>query len=115
VKGRVSEVRTKDGCITALSEDVVNGGLLETELDLLVLAVGAVPSSNGIGKALGLPQHKDSFLEVRNPYVDAVATEVDGVFLAGCAEGPKDIPDSVIQASAAAMKASIILSGGRHG
>ncbi len=115
VKGRVSEVRAKDGRIAVLSEDVVNGGLLETELDLLVLAVGAVPPSDGIGKILRLPLHKDGFFEAKNPYVDAVSTEMDGVFIAGCSEGPKDIPDTVIQASAAAMKASIVLSGDGHG
>lgn len=111
VKGRISEVRTRDGHIVVLSEDVVNGGLSETELDLVVLAVGAIPPSGGIGDVIGLPHHRDGFFKAKNPYEDAVTTEIDGVFLAGSAEGPKDIPDTVVQASAAAMKASIILGG----
>ncbi|MFQ5815868.1 MAG: FAD-dependent oxidoreductase [Candidatus Hydrothermarchaeaceae archaeon] len=111
MKGRISEVSEQNGTVVVRSEDVVNGGLSETELDLLILAVGAVPTGNGIGEKVHLPLFKDGFFEAKNPYIDAVETEIEGVFIAGSGEGPKDIPDTVTQASAAAMKASIILGG----
>ncbi len=60
-------------------------------------------------KILAIPTGDNGFFVSPNPKIDPVTTSLDGVFTAGVAESPKDIPDSVAQASAAAMKASIIL------
>jgi heterodisulfide reductase subunit A len=51
----------------------------------------------------------DGFLQCAEPQLSPSITEVDGIFVAGVAAGPKDIPDSIVEASAAAMQASIYL------
>ncbi len=92
-------------------EDILTGEIKELEFDLVILATGVVPEQHfqAVIKKLGLPTHEDTFLLCENPEIDAVSTPIKGIFTAGSAEGPKDIPDSVTQASAAAMRASILL------
>jgi heterodisulfide reductase subunit A len=51
---------------------------------------------------------EDGYIKLANSYLDPVSTGVDGIFAAGVVAGAKDIPDSVTQASAAAMRASIL-------
>ncbi len=110
VKGRIAEIHEKENKnLVARGEDILNGGIIETEFDLVILSVGVVPNPLPPDIGINVPVWRDSFYQAKNPYVNAVETEVPGVFIAGCAEAPKDIPDSVTQASAAAMQASIIL------
>ncbi len=54
----------------------------------------------------------DGFFLERHPKLDPVATSTDGVFLAGCCQGPKDIPDTVAQAGAAAAEALALIDAG---
>ncbi len=112
VKGRVAEIiedpQTKNLFIRA--ENIESGEPVEEEVDMVVLSTGLVPAAtNALEKALRIPVGDDGFFVTANPKVDPVTTSLEGVFTAGVAEGPKDIPDSVGQASAAAMKASIFL------
>ncbi|HDH28243.1 MAG TPA: CoB--CoM heterodisulfide reductase iron-sulfur subunit A family protein, partial [Euryarchaeota archaeon] len=110
VKGRIAEIHEKDDkSLVTIGEDIVGGGVVESEFDLVVLSVGV--TSNLLSEDIGIkPQvWRDNFIRAENPYVDAASTDIPGVFVAGCAESPKDIPDSVTQASAAAMQASIVL------
>ncbi|MFQ5976072.1 MAG: hypothetical protein ACE5J5_07145 [Candidatus Hydrothermarchaeales archaeon] len=110
VKGRIAEIAQKENKnLVTKGEDIKEGGVAENEFGLVVLSVGAVP--NPLPKDVGIevPLWKDSFYSVEDPYIDAVKTKISGIFIAGCAESPKDIPDSVIQASAAAIQASIVL------
>jgi len=110
VKGRIAEIHeTKGKNLITVGEDVESGSVIESEFDLVVLSVGSVPNPLPEGIGLEIPVWRDNFYQAENPYLDAVSTSVAGVFVAGCAESPKDIPDSVTQASAAAMQASIIL------
>ena len=113
VRGRVAEViedsATKN--LTVRAEDIESGRLLEEEFDMVVLSTGITPNTVDILKNPSLISASDGFFAVSNPKVNPVSTPVKGVFVAGAAEGPKDIPDSVSQASAAAMRASIILRG----
>jgi heterodisulfide reductase subunit A len=55
----------------------------------------------------------DGFLLERHPKLDPVATRTDGIYVAGCCQGPKDIPDTVSQASAAAAKVLAIITKGK--
>ena len=114
VKGRVAEIledtATKNLLIRA--ENIESGELVEEEVDMVVLSAGIVPAvTDEIKKVLPIPIGDDGFFATAHPKIDPVTTSLEGVFTAGVAEGPKDIPDSVAQASAAAMKASIILKG----
>ncbi|MFQ5887259.1 MAG: FAD-dependent oxidoreductase [Candidatus Hydrothermarchaeales archaeon] len=108
VKGRVAEiVQNENKNLITKGEDITNGDLVENEFDLVILSVGAVPNFNPKEIGMNIPLGKDKFFDTKDPYVNAGETAIPGIFVAGCAESPKDISDSVIQASAAAMKASI--------
>ncbi len=86
--------------------------LEEHELDMLVLSIGAVPrqDSEVVKQLLTLSRTSDGFFMESHPKLKPVDAPTKGVFLAGCAESPKDIKDSVTQASAAASRAEILLS-----
>lgn len=112
VKGRVAEVleNPANNNLFIRAENVESGELIEDDVDMVILSTGIVPAAtNEFEKVLPLKIGDDYFFVAANPKVDPVTTTLDGVFIAGVAEGPKDIPDAVTQASAAAMKASILL------
>ena len=112
VKGRVAEVleNPANNNLLIRAENVESGELIEDDVDMVILSTGIVPAAtNEFEKVLPLKIGDDYFFVASNPKVDPVTTTLDGVFIAGVAEGPKDIPDAVTQASAAAMKASILL------
>lgn len=112
VKGRVSQVRENPANNNLLVQtvDVDSCGLTESEFDMVVLSTGIVPAAKGgLERILPLKRGTDGFFKASNPDLDKVTTEVDGVFIAGVAEGPKDIPESVSQAKEAAAKAAILL------
>ncbi len=100
--------------LTVSYEDPVDNQLKSMDLDLLVLSVGLVPP-----KALGSLQSTmnlqlDDFGYVSTRLTTPVETNLPGVFVCGTSQGPKDIPDSVAQASAAAAKAEVLLASVRN-
>jgi len=116
-RGNVSEIYRKPGnpdrVVLAL-EDTLLGEPVEFEADLVVLAVGMEPrgSAAEISQLLKLPRSADGFFLEAHPKLRPVDTAMAGVFLAGCCQGPKDIPDTVAQAKAAASSALIPLVRG---
>lgn len=97
-------------------EDPEAGGVVEKEVDLVVLACG-MEGSAGTRKVrgiLGLDRDSYGFISEKHPVDGLVETRQLGVFLAGTCQGPKDIPDSATQGSAAASKVGIFLSGGER-
>ncbi|RYD04302.1 hypothetical protein N752_15780 [Desulforamulus aquiferis] len=60
--------------------------------------------ADNLAQLVGFSTDKDGFYQEAHPKLKPVETNTGGVFLAGCCQGPKDIPDSVAQASAAAAK-----------
>jgi heterodisulfide reductase subunit A len=63
-----------------------------------------------VAQKLGIELSPDGFFQEAHPKLRPIDTQVDGVFLAGCCQGPKDIPDTVAQAKAAASSALRLLS-----
>ena len=114
-RGSVSEIYKKGDKLMCRAEDTLHGRATEVPADLVVLAVGMVPNSSSqeLGRLLKLPNSSDNFFLEAHPKLRPVDTGTDGVFLAGCCQGPKDIPDTVAQAGAAASKAIIPLAQGR--
>ncbi len=98
--------------VTVLVEDTLSREIIESEFDLVVLAVGLGPNrhSEKVADDLKLARSEDGFLKEAHPKYRPVDTLVEGVFLAGVAQGPKDIPDTVAQASAAAAKVIVALA-----
>jgi heterodisulfide reductase subunit A len=114
-RGNPSEVYRKNGKLMVRGEDTLLGEPFELEADLLVLASGLVPrkEENILKTMLGLENSSDKFY-AEAPGLDPMMTKVKGIFLAGCCQGPKDIPDTVAQASGAASLACALLAKGRR-
>jgi heterodisulfide reductase subunit A len=109
--GEVTEI-TETGNLHLLVENTTSNRLESHEFDMLVLAVGAVPGKNTetIRQMVSLSKSPSGFLREAHPKLRPVDTPTKGVFIAGSAESPKDVRESVTQASAAASRASILLN-----
>jgi heterodisulfide reductase subunit A len=108
-----SEVIRRGDKLIVRAEDTLLGKPIELPADLVVLAVGmeSRSDSKAISEMLGV-QHDGFFVEA-NAKIDPVGTDRDGIYLAGCCQGPKDIPDTVAHAKAAASAAIIQLARSR--
>jgi len=115
VKGRVAQIKEdpKTRNLLLKTEDVEQARVSVHSFDLVILSAGLVSTADEVRSILPVDIDEDRFFRNVDPKIDPVKASIDGVFIAGVAEGPKDIPDSVTQASAAAMKASIVLSRAR--
>jgi len=98
-----------------LAEDSNTGKVMEHEADMVILSIGLIPSAENslIRQLLTLSRTADGFFMEAHPKLQPVDAPTKGVFFAGCAESPKDIKDSVTQASAAASRANILMSAGK--
>jgi heterodisulfide reductase subunit A len=96
-------------------ENTTTGKLEKHELDMLVLSQGVIPRKDNdrIKKLCTLSTTSDGFIMESHPKLKPVDAPTKGVFIAGCVESPKDVKDSVTQASAAAARASILLNAGK--
>jgi len=110
--GSVSE--TGDRSLSVSVENTMAGKLETHELDMLVLAVGLLPDpgTQRLQEMLGLQLTPDGFYLEAHPKLQPVDAATRGVFFAGCAESPKDIKESVTQASAAAARAIRLMHKG---
>lgn len=110
--GTVEE--TADRGLRLAVENTASGKIEYHDLDMLVLAIGVKPSSgaNKLQEMLGLQFTADGFFLEAHPKLQPVDAATRGVFYAGCAEGPKDIKESVTQASAAAARAIRLMHKG---
>lgn len=111
--GEVTEDK-KTHNLRLVGEDTSSNKFYNMETEMLVLSVGIEPRSDSgvIQRLLTLSKTTDGFFMEAHPKLRPVDTPTGGVFLAGCAEGPKDIKDSVTQASAAAGRAGILMNKG---
>ena len=90
----------------------MSGVNVTVEADLVVLETAMVPSagSDKVATMVGASTDKDGWIQEAHPKLRPVETNTGGVFLAGTCQGPKDIPDTVAQASAAAVKVCALFS-----
>jgi len=113
VRGRAAEVSERKGRLHILFEDTDLGRQVDMPTDLVVLAVGQEPAkdSDRIAKMLHLQLDQDKFIKDLNPnFPDEYRR---GVFVAGCAEGPKGIRYSIDDAKTAAAAASDMMAAGK--
>jgi heterodisulfide reductase subunit A len=84
----------------------LSGELIEIPADLVILMVGmeAREDSHEIARIVNISQDKDGWFIESHPKLEPVATTTDGIFIAGTCVAPKDIPDTVAQARAAAAR-----------
>jgi heterodisulfide reductase subunit A len=111
VKGKVAYLDPGDnGAVLVRYESQdAEGGVQIAEHDLVVLSLGMVPGWTPQGRC-ALSTGTDHFIKTVKPKLAPTLTDLDGVFVAGAAAGPKDIVDSIVEAGAAAMEASRYLT-----
>jgi len=98
-----------------IGENTLQKELYRVNVGMVILSIGIEPrrDSEVVQRLLTLSSNPDGFFMEAHPKLRPVDTPTGGVFLAGCAESPKDIKDSVTQASAAAARAGILMAKGR--
>jgi len=110
IRGRPGEIRLNPltGGLTVWYEDTVTGDVSSMEADLVVLCTTMIarPGNKELTRALGLELDEWGFFKPLNPLSNPVETGLPGVFLCGCSHGPRDIPESVAEASGAAACAA---------
>lgn len=120
VRGRVAEItdipdNPEDiGKLTVVAENTLTRRILRLPVDMVILSVGLEPArgAEDAGKLAGVQTDGDGWFTELHAKLGPVSTPSAGIFLAGCCQGPKDIPDTVAQATAAAGEAIALLSKG---
>jgi len=115
VRGRVGKVveNPETNNLLLRVENTETSEVIQEEFDMVVLSIGVLPSGgiSEISKILDIPIDRYGFFEENDIKTKPIESKVEGIFVAGAALGPKDIPDSVADASAAAIKAVTFLTG----
>lgn len=112
VRGKVGEItdmaRTaeEEGKLIIQVYDTLAGVQRRIPVDMVVLSAGIEPRRDHkeVGKIFGISCGVDGWLVERHPKIDPVATMTEGIFIAGCVQGPKDIPASINQGGLAASR-----------
>jgi len=112
IRGKVAEVvksgkpELNGGSLLIRCEDTLLKKYREIPVDMVILCNALEPQSDSekIQKMLSLSFSPDGFFLEKHPKLDPTATATDGVYIAGCCQGPKDIPDTVAQANSAAAR-----------
>jgi heterodisulfide reductase subunit A len=108
VRGRPSSVyENKNKSLIIRYKDTLTGKIKEDTVDLLVLSTSIIPAKGNkkLAEIIGLEVDENGFFKQESLLENPVESSKEGVYLAGCIQGPKDIPDSVSMASGAAAKA----------
>jgi len=111
----VAETPEEEGKLIVQFEDTLAGKQRRLPVDMVILSCALEPQSDveAIARLFNISRSGDGFFLEKHPKLEPVSTMTDGIFLAGCCQGPKDIPDTVAQASAAAAEALAMISRGR--
>ena len=120
IRGRVAEVTDwamtpqEEGKLVVRVEDTLIGSVRRVPLDMVILAQGIEPRSDAqeVRRLFNISCATEGFFLERHPKLAPVNTFTDGVFIAGACQGPRDIPDTVAQAGAAAAEALALIDAG---
>ncbi len=112
VRGKVGEITNmahtveEEGRLIVQVYDTLAGIQRRIPVDMVILSSGIEPRKDGkeLGRLFGIACGADGWLVERHPKIDPVATMTEGIYIAGCAQGPKDIPASINQGAAAAAR-----------
>jgi heterodisulfide reductase subunit A len=115
VRGRVAEVTdalrlpdeaAHEGRLIIQVEDTLAGAQRRVPVDMVVLSAGLEPPADAydVARRFGLSCSSEGWVIERHPKLDPVATMTEGIFAAGCALGPRDIPSSVANGAAASAR-----------
>ena len=112
VRGKVADITDaarlpgEEGKIIIQVEDTLVGHQRRIPVDMVILSAGLEPRHDAkeLARLFGLSCSADGWFIEKHPKLDPVATMTEGIFIAGCVQGPKDIPQSVVQGAAAAAR-----------
>ncbi|HNE69855.1 MAG TPA: CoB--CoM heterodisulfide reductase iron-sulfur subunit A family protein, partial [Anaerolineales bacterium] len=112
VRGKVAEVTNaarnerEKGRLIIQCEDTLAGKQRRIPVDMVILSSGLQPRKDAkeVGKMFGISCSMDGWFTEKHPKLDPVATMTEGIYIVGCAQGPKDIPSSVAQGAAASAR-----------
>ena len=106
LRGKVSKLFREGEKVIVKGVDTLSNRTVEIAADMVVLATAVIPrTTNGqVAELMGLTVDENGFYTPYDEELEPVSSHVPGVFLAGTALGPKDIPETVSQASGAAAK-----------
>jgi len=112
IRGRVSRIYEENGKYIVKGEDTLAGKSITIDADMVVLATAMIaqPNASKLAQTIGISYDKYGFYNEAHPKLRPVEVSTAGIFLAGACQSPKDIPESVSMASAAAAK-SLVLFG----
>ena len=110
IRGRVSRIYPSGGKYIVKGEDTLAGEPIEIDADMVVLATAMIaqPNAQKLAQVLGVPYDGYGFYQEVHPKLRPVEVSTAGIFLAGACQSPKDIPEAVAMASAAASKALVL-------
>jgi heterodisulfide reductase subunit A len=114
VRGRTAKIEDRDGQMFIKGEDIIGEKVLDFPVDMVILSVGLEPvaDSETLAGLLGIARDDDGWYAESDYNGDPTGTERGGIYVAGVCQGPKDIPDTVAQASEVAARViKSILSG----
>jgi heterodisulfide reductase subunit A len=113
LRGKVSKIFQEGDKVIVWGADTLSGKEIEIEADMVVLAMAIVPNESAVelAKMLKIGTDEHGFMREAHIKLRPLETTTAGIFLAGIAQTPKDIPDTVSQASGAASKVLALLSG----
>jgi heterodisulfide reductase subunit A len=117
IRGKLADVYPEGnggGRLILQAEDTLLGMIRKIPVDMLVLSAGLEPraDSNEVRRLFNIGCSGDGFFLERHPKLAPVSTFADGIYIAGCCQGPKDIPDTVAQSGAAAAQALALIDAG---
>ena len=120
IRGRVAEVTdwafdySEEDKLVIRVEDTLAGFVRRIPVDMVILATGLEPRADAseVRRIFNISCAGEGFFLERHPKLAPVNTFTDGIFLAGCCQSPKDIPDTVAQAGAAAAEALALIDAG---
>jgi len=114
IRGRVAEVVPNGDNLVVRAEDTILGRQIEETFDMVVLSPALLPNigTGELSKMMGVDLGPDGFLLERHHKLRPVDTKMEGMYLAGCALGPKDIRETTIETMATASKVATFLGKG---
>jgi len=119
IRGKVADIYPDpspdaNGRLIVQAEDTLIGKILKIPVDMVVLSVGLEPQPDAqeVRRLFNMSCGSEGFFLERHPKLAPVNTFTDGIFIAGACQGPKDIPDTVAQAGAAAAEADALIDSG---
>jgi heterodisulfide reductase subunit A len=121
IRGKAAEVveargaLAEHGRMVVRCEDTLIGVFREVPVDMVILCAAIEPQADAgrLRQIFNISQSPDGFFLERHPKLDPTSTFTDGVYIAGCCQGPKDIPDTVAQASGAAARMMGMIAKGQ--